>query len=218
MEKHKSGPSPLLHHSRRTPALHGWIEVKLKEVFEGDYVDCGLIVGTERLYARWYDDVNPRLKHGLQIAHRNSFIDRGEEKPKPPRALGHDLAPAFPKRSLDREDNRVRRIPVEVLDRRKNEIRLTIYDWLGCEGIAKADKELPDEQLKRLPRPRPTPLCEPEKEPIKRGEIPAEYFDSRASGRERSSGPLRSQKIAIATLAVRGIEDSLPAPPLCNNL
>lgn len=105
-----------------------------------------------------------------------------------------------------------------MLDRRKDKIRLAINDWLGCERIAKADKELSDEQLKRLSRPRPTPLREPEKETVRRGEILAEYFDGRASGRERSSGPLRSQKIAIATLAVIGIEDSPPAPPLFINL
>jgi len=172
----------LLHHSRRTPALHGWIEVKLKEVFEGDYVDRSLVVGTKRLYAGWYDDVNPRLKHGFQISLRNSFIYCGEKKAKSPRALGDDLAPAFSESPLDREDNRIRRIPAEVLNRWKDEIRLAINDWLRCEGIAKADKEPSDEQLKRLPRARPTTLCEPEKEPVKRGEILAEYFDRLCRG------------------------------------
>jgi hypothetical protein len=85
----------LFHHSRRTPTLHGWIEMKLKKVFKCYDVDRSLIVGTKRLYAGWHDDVNPRLKHGFQISYCNSFIYRGEKKAKPPRTLGHDLASAF---------------------------------------------------------------------------------------------------------------------------
>jgi hypothetical protein len=104
--------------------------MKLKKVFECYDVDRGLIVGTKRLYAGWHDDVNPRLKHGFQIPYCNSFIDSGEKKAKSPRTLGHDLAPAFSERSLDRENNRVRRIPAEVLDRRKDEIRLAVDDRL----------------------------------------------------------------------------------------
>ena len=58
-----------------------------------------------------------------------------------------------------------------MLDRRKYKIRLAINDWLRCEGIAKTDKQLSDEQLKSLPRARPTPLHKPEKELVQRGEI-----------------------------------------------
>jgi hypothetical protein len=56
------------------------------------------------------------LKHGFQIAHRNSFVYCGWEKAKASRSLGNDLAPALSESSLDRENNRVRRIPTEVLN------------------------------------------------------------------------------------------------------
>ena len=110
--------------------MHGWIEVKLKKVFEGYYVHRSLIVGAQGLDAGGYNNVNPRLKHGFQIAHRNSFVYCGKEEAQTPRTLSHDLTPAFPERSLYGENDCVRRIPAEVFDRRKYEIRLSIDDWL----------------------------------------------------------------------------------------
>ena len=47
------------------PSLHSWIEIILKEVFEGYYIDCGFVVGTKRLYPSRHDDIDPRLQHGL---------------------------------------------------------------------------------------------------------------------------------------------------------
>lgn len=117
--------------------------MKLKKVFKCYNVDRGLIVGTKRLYAGWYDDVNPRLEHGFQIPYCNSFIDRGEKKAKSPRTLGNDLSPAFPERSLDREDNRVRRIPAEVLDRRKDETGTAVDDRFALTRPAHAVRARP---------------------------------------------------------------------------
>jgi hypothetical protein len=148
----------LVHHSGCAPSLHSWVEVKLEEMFEGDDVDRSFIVGAQGLDAGGHDDVNPRLKHGFQIADCNSFVYRSEEKAKPTRALGHDLAPAFPESSLDRENNSVGRIPAEMLDGWEDKVWLAVDDWLRRERIAKANKEFSYEQFKGLARARTAPL------------------------------------------------------------
>jgi hypothetical protein len=76
-------PLLLLDDTGCAPSLHSRVEIKLKEVFEGYYVDCGFVVGTKHLYPGRYHDVYPRLQHGLKIARRNSFVDCGEKKPRP---------------------------------------------------------------------------------------------------------------------------------------
>ena len=65
----------LLRHPGRSPSLHGWIEVVLEEVFEGYDVYRSLIVGADGFYTSGNDDVNPRLKHGIEITHCNLLVD-----------------------------------------------------------------------------------------------------------------------------------------------
>jgi hypothetical protein len=102
-------------------------------MFEGNYVDCSFVIGTKRLYAGGYYNVNPRLQHSLQIAHCDSLVDRGQKKAEASSTLGYDLAPSFSERSLDGENDGVGRVPAEMLDGGEDEIRLSVDDGLRCE-------------------------------------------------------------------------------------
>jgi hypothetical protein len=67
-----------------------------------------------------------RLKHGFQIAESDFFVDRGSKETQAPCSLGNDLAPTLSECSFDRENDGIWRIPVEIFDRRKYEVWLTI--------------------------------------------------------------------------------------------
>lgn len=121
----------LVHHSGCAPSLHGWVEVKLKEMFKGDDVHRSFIVGAQGLDAGGHDDVNPGLKHGFQIAYCNSFVYRGEVEAEAPGAFGNDLTPAFSQGSFDRENNRVGRVPAEVLNGWEDKVWLAVDSELG---------------------------------------------------------------------------------------
>jgi hypothetical protein len=103
-------------HAGGAPTLHGWVEIKLEEMLESDYVDRSLVVGAKGLYAGRHNNVNPRLEHRLQISESDFFVNRRQKKPEAPSSLGHNLPPTFPKGSLNCENDRIRRILVKIFD------------------------------------------------------------------------------------------------------
>jgi hypothetical protein len=103
-------------HAGGAPTLHGWVEIELEEVLEGDHVDRSLVVGAKCLYTSRHNNVNPRLEHSLQIAESDFFIYRGQRKSEAPSSLSHNLPPTFPKGSLDRKNDRMRGILVKIFD------------------------------------------------------------------------------------------------------
>jgi hypothetical protein len=108
--------------------------VELEEVFEGYHIHSSLVVRSNSLESNGYDNMNSRLQHGFQVADCNPFVYRRQKEPEATRALGDDLPPTFSQGSLDRENNRVGRVPPEMFDRREDEVRLPVDDWLGEKG------------------------------------------------------------------------------------
>jgi hypothetical protein len=62
------------------PAFHRGIKVKFKKMFEGYHIYGSLLVGTNRLDARGYNNVDPRLEHRFQIAYCDALIYRCEKE------------------------------------------------------------------------------------------------------------------------------------------
>jgi len=100
----------------RAPTFHRWVEIELEKVFEGYYVDRGLVVRTNCLDASGDNDVDSGFEHRLQVASGDFFVYGCEVKAETPSSFRHDLPPAFPERSLDRENDRARRIFLKVFD------------------------------------------------------------------------------------------------------
>ena len=100
----------------RTPTFHSGIEIKPKKVLEGYYVNCSLVVGTNCLDAGGHYNVDPRSQHCFQVANSDFFVDGRQVEAKAAGSLSYYLPPTLPQRSLDGEDDRVRRVYSKMFD------------------------------------------------------------------------------------------------------